>query len=159
MCRNISDKHGDASQCYFLPYVLTSLCSYLVLFSNFSALFMSKTAIPLATVHKSEERSTLLSLPILLTNLWLFVKHIVFSRTWFCQGKTITSPQGQYSLDGVMEADPSKNQALLSAMDQSGPHCPTAQASIGSPLGNSVKSMSGIVEIFSIHAESWPFIH
>lgn len=60
----------------------------------------------------------------------------------------------QHFPDGVMEADPSINQALLNATDHGSPHCPTAEAWIGSPLRNSGKSTVGVLEIFSVHTES-----
>ena len=59
----------------------------------------------------------------------------------------------QHTPDGAMETDSSVSHALLSVVDQDGPHCPTAQVWLGSIFGNSVKFAIGITEISSVNAE------
>lgn len=52
-----------------------------------------------------------------------------------------------------MEADSSVSHALLSAVNQDGPHCRTVQVWRGSFFGSSVKFTIGIAEISLVNAE------
>ena len=58
--------------------------------------------------------------------LWLLVQHTVLILQSLILSLELKTAGCQCTPDGVMEADPSVNHALLRAMDRDGPHCPTA---------------------------------